>query len=205
MMCLVAVIAGLAIYVVLQVRQRTPLNAQQASAIATAAVQDAGPVMIHFRTGLVKPGENEKPSDPNYRLLEKAGLVKLAKGHGSSVGVTLTPAGEHLLTDLTGLTKTKEANGTVLYEAPLAKRQFVGIASIEMVGANAANVQYNWKWVPNQLGDVFDADGSLVKGFDLSDRQTLINKYGADFYNGDQNRSTIGLVRTGKEWKVATQ
>ena len=204
LMCLLAGIVGLGIYIVLQVRQRTPLDAQQATSVVTATLKDADPAVIRFRTGLLKPSDDTKPGDPNYRLLEKAGIVKLAKASGG-VDVTLTPEGERLLTSLPGFKKTKEDKGTFLFEAPVARREFVSVAGIEMTGVNTATVQYNWKWVSNPLGDVFDAGGPLVKTFNLWERQTLINKYGVDFYHGDVARSSMGLLRTGKEWNIAVR
>jgi hypothetical protein len=205
MMCLAAAIVGLAVYVILQVRERTPLSAQQASGIVAATLQGPGPAIIHFRTGLLKPSTDVKPGDPNYRLLEKAGIVKLAKAPRGSVLVSITPAGDRLLTDLPGFTKSKEADGTFSYQAPLAQRQFVNIAGVNMNGGNNAIVEYNWKWAPNQLGDVFDAGGPLVKSFNRWERQTLINKYEADFYHGNPTKSTIALVRNGREWKISAQ
>ena len=203
MMCLLAVIVGTAAYVILQARQRTPLTAQQANPIVTAAVQEAGPALIRFRTGVVKRSADEKPDDPNYRLLEKAGVVKLAKNPKGAV-VTLTPAGERLLSAIPDVKKTKQDDGTFLYQVPLAQRQFVAVAAIEMTGTNTANVEYNWKWTPNQFGDIFDAGGPLVKSFNLWDRQTLINKYNADFYHAESTRSALALARTGRDWKIAT-
>jgi hypothetical protein len=205
MMCLAAAIVGLAAYVLLQVRERTPLSAQQASGIVAATLQGPGPAIIHFRTGLVKPSTDVKPGDPNYRLLEKAGIVKLAKAPRGSVLVSITPVGERLMTGLSGLTKSKEADGTFSYQAPLAQRQFVSIAGVNMNGGNNAIVEYNWKWVPNELGDVFDAGGPLVKSFNRWERQALINKYEADFYHGNPTKSTIALVRNGREWKISAQ
>ncbi|MGA2424915.1 MAG: hypothetical protein ABSG07_13000 [Terriglobales bacterium] len=205
MMCLVVAIVGLAGYIILQARAQTPLSAQQANGIVAAALAGHGPAVIHFRTGLVKPSADEKPGDPNYRLLEKAGIVKLAKAKGSSVAVSLTPAGERLLTSIPGLKKEKETNGAFSYQAPLADRQLVSIAGIEMNGANNATVAYTWKWVPNPLGDVFDAGGPLVKSFNLWERQTLITKYEADFYHGDPTKSTLALARNGREWKISAQ
>ena len=125
MMCLVAAIVGLAGYVLLQVRERTPLTAEQASGIVTATLQGSGPAIIHFRAGLVKPSADEKPGDPNYQLLEKAGIVKLAKAAQGRVVVSITPGGELLMAGLPGFKKFKEADGTFLYQAPLAQRQFV--------------------------------------------------------------------------------
>jgi hypothetical protein len=204
MMCLLAGIMGLATYVLLQVRAKTPLSAQEASGFVTAALQGPGPAVIHFRTGLVKPTAEEKPEDPNYRLLEKAGIIKLAKAPHGAV-VSLTPAGERLLAGLPDIKKEKEADGTFSYRVPLAARQFVSIAGVNMVGVNSATVDYNWKWVPNQLGDVFNAGGPLVKSFNMWERQTLINKYEVDFYNGSPTKSTLALVRNGQGWKVAGQ
>jgi hypothetical protein len=209
MLCLVAAIVGLAGYVILQAKGQTPVTAQEASAIVAATVNGSGsesgpgPAIIRFRTGLLKPSADLKPEDPNYRLLEKAGIVKLAKAARGSVAVSITPDGERLLTGLPGFKKEKMTDGTFSYEVPVAQRQFVSVAAINMIGPNSATVEYNWKWVPNQLGNVFDAGGSLVKSFNLWERQTLINKYEVDFYNAGPAKSTIALARSGKEWKLA--
>jgi hypothetical protein len=200
MLCLLVGIVGLVTYVVLQVRGKTPLSAQEATGIVTAALQGPGPAVIHFRTGLVN--NDEKLPDPNYRLLEKARVVKLAKAPHGGVLVSVTPEGEQLLSDLPGFKKSTEADGAFSYQAALAQRQFVGIASVNMSGVDNAIVEYNWRWVPNKLGDAFDAGGPLVKSFNLWERQTLINKYAVAFYHGDSTKSTLAVVRNGREWKL---
>ncbi len=43
LVCLVAAIGGMVAYVVLQVKAKTPLSAEQASGIVTAALQGPGP------------------------------------------------------------------------------------------------------------------------------------------------------------------
>ena len=158
-----------------------------------AALQGPGPAVIHFRSGLVKPSVAEQPDDPHYRLLEKAGIVKLAKAPRGAEMISLTPEGERLITAIPGFKKWKETDGTFSYQVPLAQRQLVSVANVTMIGVNNATVAYTWKWVPNQMGDVFDAGGPLVKGFNLWDRQTLINKYEADFYHGSPMKSTLAL------------
>jgi hypothetical protein len=205
MMCLVAAILGLASYIFLQVQARAPLTAEQANAIVAASFQGSTPVLIHFHTGLVKPDADEKPSDPNYRLLEKAGILRLAKAPQGKVAVSLTPKGESLLTTLPGYKKSKEANGTYLYRAPLAQRQLLSVAGTTVTGVNDVLVEYNWKWVSTPLGDIFDASGPLVKSFNTWDRQTLINKYEVDFYHADSTKSQLTLVRDGRDWKVSRQ
>jgi len=205
MVCLVAGIIAMVTYVVFQVRSKTPLNAQEANGVVTAALQGPGAAIIHFRSGLVVSSVAEKPGDPNYRLLEKAGIVKLAKAPRGAELISVTPGGEKLVTAIPGFKKWKEMDATVTYQVPLAQRQLVSIASITMTGVNNATVEYTWKWVPNQLGDVFDAGGPLVKGFNLWDRQTLINKYEADFYHASPMKSTLALARTDRGWKISAQ
>jgi hypothetical protein len=203
MACLIAAIVGVAGYIWREARAQTPITAQQASEIAAAALQGPGPAVIHFRTGLLKSSSDDKTGDPNYRLLEKAGILKLAKSARGSVLVSLTPQGERILASVPSLKKSKEADGTISYQAPLAERQFVGVAGINMAGVSSATVDYNWKWVPNRLGDIFDAGGPLVKSFNLWERQTLINKYEADFYSAGANRSTLTVARNDHGWKIA--
>ena len=203
MICLVVAIGGLITYVILQVRGKTPLSAQEASGIVAATLQGPGPAVIHFSTGLVK--NDEKLPDPNYRLLEKAGIVKLAKAAAGSVVVSLTPDGEGLLTGLPGLKKSQEKDGSFSYQAPLAERQLLSIGGITPNGDNGVIVEYTWKWVPNQLGNAFDAGGPLVKSFSVWERQTLINKYGVDFYNAGPTKSTLALVRTDRGWRGSAQ
>lgn len=203
MACLVVALLGLVTYVLMQVRGKPALSAQEANGIATAALHQLGPAVTHFRTGIVKLDEGEKLAEPNYRLLEKADIIKLSKGRKETVQVAITPTGESLLAAISGCTKTKEKDGTTLYEVPLADRQLVSIASVTMSGdGNSAVVEYNWKWTPNGLGNVFDAGGTFVKSFNLWERQTLINKYQVDFYNNPK-KSTLVLARADRGWKTS--
>jgi hypothetical protein len=200
MLCLVALIVGTVGYVVFQVRSRTPLNAQQAAPIVAAAIQGLGPAVIHFRVGLVNADED--PNEPNYRLLQKAGIVKLAKAAKGGMTVSLTPEGERRLSGLPGFKKSEPKDGGFSCQAPLADRQLLGIVGVEMNEADHATVTYNWKWVPNPLGDAFDAGGPLVKSFNVWERQTLISKYQADFYHGGATTSTLTLARQDRKWKL---
>jgi hypothetical protein len=205
MTCLVAAIVGMVGYIVLQARERAPLSAQGASVIVASALEGPGPAVIHFHTGLVKPSVADRTSDPHYRLLEKAGIVKLATApHGKEM-ISLTPGGERLLAAIPGVSKFTETDGTVAYQVPLAQRQLVNINSVAMSGVNYVTIEYTWKWVPNQMGNLFDAGGSVVRGFNLWDRETLINKYEADFYNGSPSRSTLALARGDHGWRSPTQ
>jgi hypothetical protein len=126
MMCLVAAIVGL----VSRLRA-TPGPGENASHRG-AGERDRDSDVARIRSGhhslprWSRETEcNEKPGDPNYQLLEKAGIVKLAKVAQGRMVVSITPGGERLMAGLPGFKKFKEADGTFLYQAPLAQRQFV--------------------------------------------------------------------------------
>jgi len=168
--------------------------------VATTAVSDIlksqGPATIHFTTGTVVPSVSEKPDDPHYKLLAKAGVINTApKAKGSvSLIVAMTGPGENLLNNIDGVQKHKNVDNTTSYTVPLAVRQLVSVDKVTMVKPHLAQVEYTWKWVPNRLGKEFDASGSLVKSFSTWDRATLIKSYGVDFYSADPKKGSIVLM-----------
>ena len=178
--------------------------------MVTSILKAQGPAVLRFHTGTVKSSINEKPRDPHYKLLEKAGMVKLTpvkgKGKGEVYDIALTPKGETELTAFPEFQKAKEKDGTVALAVPLARRKLVEVTKVTMNGPSMARVEYTWKWEPTPVGDLFDANGDLVKAFNIWDTQTMIEKYGANFYHGDAKRVAVNLVKTDKgSWQVMSE
>jgi hypothetical protein len=163
------------------------------------------PAVISFHTGLITPSVNVRPRDPNYRLLEKAGVLKLGKDRGRTTPVILTSAGEKRLKEIAGVQETSEKDATVAYVVPIAARRLLAVDKITMITGKRATVEFTWKWVPNTLGESFDASSALVKSFNTWDRATLINKYGVDFYNGQAKTALINIVKVDQNWKVGEE
>ena len=136
LLSLMAAVLGVVAYVVLEIRARQPLSTREATTVVQSILQVQGPAITHFHAGLVMPSVDEKPRDPHYRLLEKLGMVKAAKAAGGGTMVTITPAGERLLSSVPAVKKWKNADGTVSYAIPLATRQLVNISRITMNGAS---------------------------------------------------------------------
>ncbi len=138
MLCLAAVVAGGVAWVVLEVKARAVLTVEQAGPYVAAALQGPGSAVTHITTGLVPPSyEFGKAGDPDYRLLAKAGIVKLGKaGKDGGMQVSITPEGEKMLAGIAGVKKL-EKDGAVSYQVPLAERQLVGIAGVTMTGVSA--------------------------------------------------------------------
>ena len=180
------------------------LTPQEAASVINA-VDAQMPATINVHVGDVTASVAVKPHDPNYRLLEKAGFVKLGKDQGRTTPVTLTPKGEKQLQEIAGVVKTKEQDGTESYTVPIADRKLIEISKITMTNPSHAIVDFTWKWEPNQLGDVFDASGPLVKSFNTWERGTLIDKYGAKFYHADPTRTTLTLAKVGKSWEISAE
>ena len=84
---------------------------------------------------------------------------------------------------------------------PLAERTLVGVGNIKKVGTGRVLMEFSWKWQANELGDMFDASGALLKGFNTWDRSVLIDKHGANFYHADPTKVVISAGRGDKGWQ----
>ena len=202
---LAGVIVGSVVYWVIQ--SRKTLSPEQANAAVSEILKKQGPVTLIFRTGTVEPSINEKPRDPHYKLMEKAGLLKTADIKGKDrVNVTLTPDGEKVITAIPELRKREDKDGTIVYFVPLAQKKVVTITKVTMSGPNLAHIEYTWQWAPTAVGDIFDTNSKLVKTFNIWDTQTLISKYDVNYYHSDPKPATINMVRgDNDQWKVATE
>ena len=191
---LILVVGGTIFYFVKGARE--VLTKPAATAAVNSILQAQAPATIRFSTGLIVASMNEKPTDPHYKLLTKAGILATKQKSWNSIVSELTPAGQKLLNEIDGVEKATNSDKTVTYQVPLAQRKLVAIDNIEMIRPHLARVTYSWQWDPNRLGKEFDASGDLVKGFNTWDRGTLINSYGVNFYSAAPTKVTIVLMET---------
>ena len=191
---LVLVVGGTIFYFVKGAK--AVLTQEVATQSISAVLQGQGPSTIHFSTGLIVANVSEKPTDPHYTLLTKAGILDTKKKSWNSITSALTPAGQKVLDGIPGVEKATNPDKTVTYQVPLAQRKLVAIDKIEMIRPHLARVTYSWQWEPNRLGKEFDASSDLVKGFSTWDRGTLINSYGVNFYSAAPTHVTIVLQET---------
>lgn len=199
---IVAIAGGLVYYFV---KQQKPLSPEQATAVITNLLNSRASSIVHFSVGNVTRGRQDDPANPQYKLLEKAGYIKTRPGAGGAVRVTVTPMGDSTFSQFPEFAKKKNSDGTEAYTVPLAKRELASVVKITPNGPSSATVEYTWKWAPNAIGEVFDANGKLVQQFDTWQRQALIQKFGADFYHGQPTKAKVVLVRAEKNtWKVST-
>ena len=199
---LIAVIVGTVVYAVKPGRS---LSQQEAAGLVSAFLQGEGPATVHFHVGVLEPSVDEKIRDPHYRLLEKAGILKLGAAKGGALRVAFTPGGETKLATIPGVVKTRNSDGSDAYTVPLAERQLAGVSKVTISNRDVAYVQFTWQWAPNELGNAFDAAGPLVKSFNTWDHSTLIQKYGVAFYHVEPAQATLTFVRRDKGWKLAAE
>jgi len=199
---LIAVIVGTIGYFVVPGKS---LSQEQAAGLVSAYLAGQGPATVHFHVGVLQPSMDEKIRDLHYRLLEKAGILKLGKSKGEAINVAFAPEGERRLAAIPGVVKTKNSDGTDAYTVPLAEHQLAAVSKVTMSGRDVAVVQFTWKWTPNELGNAFDAAGPLVKSFNTWDRSTLIQKYGVAFYHVEPAQAALTFVRADKGWKLAAE
>ena len=201
---LIIAIVGVAVYYLME--NRKVLTSAEASGLISASLKAEGPVTIHFQTGKVVASVEERPYDPNYRLFEKAGLMKIGKDNGHFTPVTLSPKGEKLLSEIPEVSKTKAEKGdAVTYVVPVADRKLVGTPKITMISIARAKAEFTWAWQPNSFGELLDASGNLVRSFNTWDRSTLISKYGAKFYHGEPTKAVLTFAKGDRGWEIAIE
>lgn len=204
--CLIVAIVGVSAYFLVQ--SRKVLSSQEAATVAAGVLKAQGPATLRFHIGVIKSSVDDKPHDPHYRLLEKAGMVRIGKDTGEYKTITpveLTAEGKRLLDQIEGVTKGTEKDGTTVYSVPLAERKLVEVSQVRMLNPSHAMVDISWKWEPNKLGNLLDASGSMVKGFNTYDRAILIQKYGADFYHGDATKVTLSMTKGDNGWQISPE
>lgn len=202
---LIIAIVGVAAYYLVQ--NKKVLASEDAARLVASSLDAQGPVTMDFRVGKVATSVDEKPHDPNYRLLEKTGLIRIGKDQGRTTQITLTPKGEAFLKGIPGVSKSKtEHEDSESYVVPLADRKMVGTPKVNMLAIGRANVEFSWAWQTTPMGELFDASGAQVKSFNTWERGTLINKYGAKFYHADPTRAMISCARNEQGvWQIASE
>jgi hypothetical protein len=186
-------------------QQKRGLPQEEAKAIVTSLIAGRGPAKVSFHTGNVSSSIDDRATDPHYRLMEKAGLLKIGKLGVKTTPITLTTEGEKLITSVPEFTKTKDSDGSLGYVVPLAQRKLVAINEVKMISASSARIDYTWKWEPTQLGSYFDVSSKLVKSFPTWDRSVLIDKHGADFFTAEPTKAAVLLVKGAKGWKPSQE
>jgi hypothetical protein len=200
---LIIAIVGVSLYFVAQ--SRRVLATAEAAPVVLASLDTQGPAMLHFQTGTIKSSVDEKPRDPHYRLLEKAGYIRVGKEASGKTPVSLTPEGKAFLNEITGVKTSSSKDGNDEYAVPLAYRKLLEIGRITMVSPSQATVEYSWKWETTKAGELFDAAGPAVKAFNTWDRSTLISKYGANFYHAAPTRVAVSVVKNEKGWQISNE
>jgi hypothetical protein len=191
---LLAVVGGAIFYFVKTARE--VLTQPVATVAVNNILKAQGEGKIMFSVGTIVASVNEKPNDPHYKLLAKAGILDVKQKSYNTIIASVTPAGQKVLSDIPGVEKGKSPDGNTTYQVPLATRKLVQIENIVMIKPHLAKVDYAWKWEANRLGKEFDASGNLVHNFNTWDRGTLIKSYGVDFYGAAPTKASVVLMET---------
>lgn len=201
---LMVLVVGTVIYTIFQVKEgKKAPSSEDATRLVTSVLAARRQATTEFRTGLVKPRPNDTVSEPNYRLLESAGVVKIKKDKTGAGTVTLTPQGEQALAAVTGVKQAKNKDGSVTYTVPLGERKLVQVAAVTMERPNVARVDFTWQWTVNSFGDLFDATGPAAMKMTLWDRASLIQKHGADLFHAPPAKESVRVLHTEKGWIVS--
>jgi hypothetical protein len=171
-----------------------PLTQDKAAAVIQSMLKSKGPATVEFHMGELV--YDDDPHGPLYNLLEKAGYVTLGKAAKGGTKAEVTPLGTETFSQIPGFQKKAYSDGSEKYTVPLAERELVAVSGVAK-DPNSPHkwiVAYTWKWKPNQVGEIFDINSSLVKKFGQYERSELIQKYGVDYYLAEPTKEKISVA-----------
>jgi hypothetical protein len=199
---IILVLLGLFVggFVVVIFQSKRTLKPEEATAAVSNRLKSSAPVSVTFHTGLVSYAAADKPSDPQYKLFEEAGILKIAKAKGYAAQVDLTPAGKQFLASLTDAQTAPDKDGTTAYTLPLASRKLVSVDKVIKLSPDRFEVEYTWAWQTTKAGDMFDVPGKLVQELPAYDRSRLIDQFGANYYHGAPTHATLLLKKNDNGW-----
>jgi hypothetical protein len=192
MVCLFVGGIGVVIY-----QSKQTLTTDQAKAAVEANLKAQPPVSVTFHTGRVSYSNAEKPSDAQYKLFEKAGLIKIGPTNGIiyAAQVDLTPAGKAFMAGFPAVTGKPEKDGSVSYTLPLASRKLVSLDKVTKVSQHRFEVQYTWAWQTTKAGDLFDVAGKVAQSLPSYERSMLIDQHGGAYYHAAPAQAKIMLTK----------
>ena len=157
------------------------IKPEEATQVAAKLVAEMKPVMLTFHTGNASMKNSDSPDDPEYKLLEKAGYIKIGTGMGPAMKVDLTPAGKEFLASLPDVKDKAELKDylgmdSTAHTFTIANRKLVKVDKITKLATRRFQVDYTWEWQPTKAGDLFEASGKMVQSIrslqsDEADRQ----------------------------------
>src|SRR5271166_3556617 len=132
---LVFVVGGTIYYFVKNAKN--VLTVPVATATISQILNNQAPATVQFSTGKLN-----KPFDPQYTLLAKAGIVRLDNpAKAPAAAVSVTGPGETVLNGIDGVQKEKTVTGATKYSVPLAVRKLVSVDKVTMLKPHLAQVE----------------------------------------------------------------
>jgi hypothetical protein len=172
------IIAGLAA-VVISLAGCNDLSADQAKSILLNTDTDLQKT-IYVDIGYLNGHCGLSPSLPKYAVLEKAGLISIGNT-GTSTEVLTTNKGDSIFKQVgaraidseefkkqTGQGRCNIHNWAI----PIASKEMLEV-TVTPAGDNAADVVYNWKWKPNEIGENFTADSDVYRSLNRHVQESL--------------------------------
>jgi hypothetical protein len=145
------------------------LNKDEAKRILLTSDSDLEKTII-VDTGYLNSRCGQSPTSGKYALLEKAGILSIGST-GTSTEVLTTSKGDQVLKQVgahrldTSNLKAQLGQGNCNVQnwvIPIASKDMLAM-TVTPAGDNAADVIYNWKWNPNEVGQNFAADSHIYR------------------------------------------
>src|SRR5919108_5281831 len=144
------------------------LDEEQAKTILQAS--DTGlQKTIFLDVGFLNAHCGQRVNSVKYALLQKAGIIAIKPGYNTEVMTTekgdrifKAVGAQQVDTGKFKLVTGQQSCNLRSWAVPIASKQMSEL-KITSSGSESAEVVYNWRWQPNEIGQAFTADSDFYK------------------------------------------
>ncbi|PYX78826.1 MAG: hypothetical protein DMG66_04885 [Acidobacteria bacterium] len=157
------------------------LDEQQAKAILQNS--DTGlQKTIFVDVGFLNAHCGQPVNSVKYALLQKAGILGIKPGYNTEVMTTekgdrifKAVGAQQVDTGRFKLVTGQQGCNLRSWAVPIASKQMSGL-KITSSGSESAEVVYNWRWQPNEIGQAFTADSDFYRSLPGRQRDLLVEE-----------------------------
>ncbi len=155
------------------------LNKDEAKNILLSSDPDLQKTLI-VDLGYLNGRCGQPPNTAKYVVLQKAGFINIGDT-GTSTEVLTTNKGDHIFKQVgarrldasalkaqLGQTYCNTQNWVI----PIASKEMLDL-TVSPAGDNAADVVYNWKWKPNEIGENFTVDSHVYRSLNRRVQESM--------------------------------
>lgn len=163
---------------------------------------------IYIDLGYLNAHCGQPPTTGKYAVLRKAGFISIDKPD-ANIEILTTRKGDAAFKQVGAqrleLATLKLVSGQTRcnfrgWAVPIASREVIGV-TITPTSSSTADVVYNWKWAPNEIGEAFMTTSDVYKSLTTHQQESLSDGE-LPLDNSFPHATKVNFIHDGAGWHL---